>query len=274
MKPKAAVREQVSFHWAGWLKQVLAIPGMSNQAVGRALALALEKVAQDGAYAQLVADWATGDKVVSPRMAFQTGEVLNALGASFLSGPAALYGASYLADTIGICAMLVDEVSEEAAPAVVAILYASPHVFAGNASRELIEALHWSEPLSPEEIHAYIEAEKRRARFARELCTRMNDEHGECYVEAYEAWRTWTDRQGRPRPLRDRFAQAYDVAVDATRSVSDRRYAIRALLESWAYRHADAETRQLFGIRSDEERLAEVFLRFSGRSPLTQRGKP
>ena len=256
MKTNPIVAQEVRSQWSAWLKRALATAGVSAKDLGGALALdkGRRTKEQSGAYARLLADWAASAKTVSAPLAFETGEALRAQGASFLSGPAALYGASYVADAIGVCAIIANA-SDDAAAAVVSILYAAPRVFDDDADPTLLQAL--DRRLGPREIDAYLNAAKERAKLARDICARMNKAHGHVYGEAWDAWMKESQKKA-PR-LAEPFAHAYNVAKVRTTPGMSR--AIEAILESWAHPHADPATRRMFSIRSEDEHRVDPFIR-------------
>jgi len=251
-----AVAADVKFHWGWWINRALSRSGQSALELGRRIA---PDKADAGSYAQLVKRWGNHEKAVSPRLAFEVGENLRDLGAEFLSGPAALYGASYIEDAIGVCALML-RASEKTAPAVVSILFASPNIFEDEASlddkawRRLVRTLlaqgqFTERSVTEAEVDSFIEAGKERAAFARAFCAKMNGFAGSAYQAAWDAW---IIEKGKGKPKLDRFSVAYTIAKDRSRLWTERRRVIHAELEDWAARSVDKATQDALGIRLHE----------------------
>ncbi len=83
----------VRTRWASFLSPVVGTEaGVSVAALSRAISAS---VARSGDAGWQVRDWLDGDRTVSPRLAFETGEALRACGIGWSTGFGALWGAGY-----------------------------------------------------------------------------------------------------------------------------------------------------------------------------------
>jgi hypothetical protein len=83
----------VRTRWASFLSPIVGTdPGISVAALSQSISANL---ARNGDAGWQVRDWLDGDRTVSPRLAFETGEALRACGIRWSTGFGALWGAGY-----------------------------------------------------------------------------------------------------------------------------------------------------------------------------------
>jgi len=83
----------VRTRWASFLNPIVgADPGVSVAALAQAISA---RIARSGDAGWQVRDWLDGDRTVSPRLAFETGEALRACGVGWSTGFGALWSAGY-----------------------------------------------------------------------------------------------------------------------------------------------------------------------------------
>jgi len=86
----------VRTRWAAFLTPIVgADPGVPAAALSRAIGA---KTSRSGDAGWQVRDWLDGDRTVSPRLAFETGEALRACGIDWSTGFGALWSAGYLGE--------------------------------------------------------------------------------------------------------------------------------------------------------------------------------